>query len=249
MLRFIIMIRPYYILILVISFCVCGSLSRAKNVISVSKNRNVQSGSVSFDSVCLQNDSILQTKSAIVDGEKYTAFVVFNINKEKREFYIKNSEGQKVFSDYDFVENVQFTDFDGDGKKDVLLDRRGVDSGSQDLVLYDPKIKKFKFAGNCSNAQKIKHSKYYYTYEDCCMGRDWSSDLFFISNFKIINVGRIKYDDGEGLSFYRVNGRRKVLKKKWNVRINGDTPVTSGRHIDFDLGAYWVKNYVKYIGE
>jgi hypothetical protein len=184
---------------------------------------------------------------ATVDGEKYTAFIVFNIRRGEREFYIKNSNGQKVFSDYDFVENVQFTDFNGDGKKDVILERRGVESGSQDLILYDLKTRKFKFAGNCSNARKIRHSKYYYTYEDCCMGRDWSSDLFFISNSKIVNIGHIKYDDGDGLSFYGINHGKKVLKRKWDVRINGDTPITSGRHIDFDLGVYWRKNYTKYI--
>lgn len=241
------MIRPYYTLLFVISFCFSSIQWKAKNTISSPGNCSTLSTPNKYDSINLQKDSILQTKSAIVDGEKYTAFVVFSIRKENREFYIKNSENQKIFSDYNFVENVQFTDFDGDGKKDVILERRGIDSGSQDLLLYDHKTKKFKFAGNCSNAQKIKHSKYYYTYEDCCMGRDWSSDLFFISNYKIVNIGHIKYDDGDGLSFYSVMGKKKVFKVKWNVRINGDTPVTTGRHIDFDLGNYWSRNYTKYL--
>ena len=145
--------------------------------------------------------------------------------------------------------DAKFVDFDGDGNKDALDERRGVDSGSQDLVLYDPKTKKFILVGNCSNAVKVKHTKYFYSYEDCCVGRNWSSDLFFISNFKKTTVAHIKYDDGYGLKFYKLSGKKKVLKEKWNVRINGDTPVTTGRHIDFDLGSYWTRNYTKYLAK
>jgi hypothetical protein len=228
------MIRPCYILLLVILFC-SGIQSKA----------NAQT--VVHDSVRMQNDTIFQADSAIVDGEKYRAVVVFDDQRQKNAFYIKNGKGQIVFIENDYVTYVYFVDFDGDGYKDVLLERRGVDSGTQDLLLYDHKTRKFIMVGNCSNAIRVKHTKYFYSYEDCCMGRNWDSDLFFISNFKIVNLAHIKYRDGYGLKFYKSRNEKNILKERWNVRINGDTPIASGRHIEFDLGDYWTKNYTKYV--
>ena len=164
-----------------------------------------------------------------------------------KRFCVKNNRGNVVFIDNDFVDYGRFVDVDGDGFKDILLERSGVDSGHQDLVLYNPKTKKFILAGNCSNPNKIKHTKYLYTYDDCCMGRFFSSDLLFIDNFKIITVGHIKYDDGDGLKFYKFNGKKRIFMQKWKVRINGRTPVMMGHHIDFDLGDYWTKHYSKFV--
>jgi restriction endonuclease S subunit len=79
------------------------------------------------------------------------------------------------------------------------------------------------------------------------MGRDWNSKLFYISNSRIINVGHISYDDGDGLSFFKIVDKREILMKKWLVRINGDTPVITGRHIDFDLKHYWTNHLVSFI--
>ena len=216
-------------------------------------NSNVKSAQSKRDSLSMQKDTSLQIfQTAVVDGDKYTAFRIFSRRqKVPDKFYIKNGQGQIVFTTNDIVFDVQFKDFDGDSYKDILLERRGVDSGQQDLLLYDPKTKKFILVGNCSNANRIKHTKYYYSYEDCCMGRSWSSDLFFIYNFKVIKMGFIHYDDADGLlKFYRINGEKEEkenLMEKWKVRINGDTPITTGRHIDFDLGKYWTKNYTRFI--
>ena len=196
----------------------------------------------SSNSAILKKDSIVQRETAIIDGNKYTAIKIL-IDNWGFKFYIKDEGGKIVYTYKDGgILSFKFLDFNRDGYKDIILELRGVDSGQQDLIIYDKKSKRFKLAGNCSNAEKIPKTKYYYTYEDCCMGRDWSSNLFYISESKIINIGYIKYSDGYGLSFFKLNGK-KILLKKWNVRINGDTPVATGPHIDFDLGHYWTKHW------
>lgn len=195
-------------------------------------------------------------QKVLVDGESYTAY--YTINKrlgEQGGFFIKKGLDQIVFSTKNIVIGAEFKDFDGDGYKDILLERRGVDSGQQDLLLYDPKTKKYILVGNCTNAERIKDTKYYYSYEDCCMGRFFSSDLFFISNFKIIRVGFIKYDDSidgskfYGLRIYRINGGTETLMQKLKGHINGNSAIATGRHIDFELGEFWAKNYTRFIDE
>ncbi|WP_091175929.1 hypothetical protein [Mucilaginibacter gossypii] len=195
----------------------------------------------SLNSAVLKKDSVLQRGTEIIDGNKYTAVNI--IDNWGVKFYIKDESGKIVYTYKDGgVVSFKFLDFNSDGYKDIVLELIAVDSGQQDLIIYDPKSKRFKLAGNCSNAREIPRTKYYYSYEDCCMGRNWSSNLFYIADSKIINIGHIKYRDGYGLSFFKLNGK-KILLKKWNVRINGDTPVTTGPHIDFDLGRYWTKHW------
>lgn len=194
-----------------------------------------------------KKDTILQRETIIINGISYTATYVFDDSHSW--FYVKDESGKIVYNGTpgETIVSFKFIDFNGDGYKDITLELRGVDSGAQDLIIYDLKSKGFKLAGNCSNAEKIPKTKFYYSYEDCCMGRNWSSDLFYISNSKIINVGHIKYNDGEGICFYKLNGKKKTFIKKWRVRINGSTPITTGRHIDFDLKLYWVKYWRNFI--
>ena len=191
-------------------------------------------------------DSVLQRETANINGIKYTAINFIEDHNGDPKFYIKDGTGKVVFTrtNQEPVVYFKFIDFNGDGCKDILVELSGVDSGHQDLILYDKKSKGFILAGSCSNAEKIKGTKYYYSYNDCCMGRFWSSDLFYISNSKIVNTGCIKYDDdGYGLSFFRYADGKRILLKKWHVRINGSTPVTTGRHIDFNLGRYWSRHW------
>lgn len=213
--------------------------------------------SISNHSFCLTNkpishfdiskkDSVIQQKTALIDHKRYTAIStrIFNDTSAYEKFYIRDESGKTIFKyPDDEVLGFTFTDFNGDGYKDIIVEIRGVDSGGQDLIIYDPKSKKFTLAGSCSNARKIIGTKYYYSYEDCCLGRDWSSNLFYISDSKIINTGCIEYNDGFGLSFYKIKGQKKILLKKWRVRINGDTPVLTGLHIDFNLKHYWTKHW------
>ncbi|MFC0515342.1 hypothetical protein ACFFGT_14075 [Mucilaginibacter angelicae] len=194
-----------------------------------------------------KGDSVIQRETVIVDGNRYT-FINILSDSPGYKFYIKNKSGKTVYTYKDgSALYFKLNDFNSDGYKDAILELRGVDSGQQDLIIYDAKSKRFKLAGNCSNAEKIPKTKYYYSYEDCCMGRYWSSDLFYISESKIINIGHIKYNDDSGLYFFKLTGKKKILLKKWRVRINGDTPVTTGPHIDFDLGHYWIKHWSSFV--
>jgi hypothetical protein len=196
-------------------------------------------------SINVKKDSMFLHKRAIVDGIRYTAF---NKKTDNTKFYIKDQNGKIVFTGRDKtgIQGIKFIDFNGDGYKDIILDLMVEDSGAQDLILYDPKSKKFVFSGDCSNAKKVINTKYYYNYEDCCMGRDWSSVLLYIANSKLIPEGFIKYNDGDGLYFYKFHSKNKILIKKWLVRIDGDTPDTTGKHIDFDLGTYWKNHWHKF---
>lgn len=190
--------------------------------------------------VSIKRDTILKQETAIIDGVGYTAVSSFNKRFIHYDFCIKEKNDRIVYKN-EGIEGFKFIDFNGDGYKDIILNLLVADSGEQSLLLYDPELKKFVSAGNCSNAERIPDTKYYYTYQDCCMGREWSSNLFYIADSKIINIGYIKYSDGYGLSFFKLDGKKKILIKKRIVRINGDTPVTTGPHIDFDLGKYWAK--------
>jgi hypothetical protein len=243
--NFIIMKKPYGVLFLVTFFCSCSHQPGSKSTDSTAKKSRLITAA-QRGSPPTQRDSIFQKEAIIINGVKYTALCSGGSGYNGITFYIKNSNNKTVFTTTNLL-NFELKDVDGDGNTDVLLERRGVDSGQQDLVLYDPKTDKFILVGNCSNANKIKNTKYYYSYEDCCMGRYWSSDLFYIYNFKIVRAGYIKYDDGDGLRFYSINDEREALLKKWHVRINGDTPITTGRYIDFDLGDYWTRNYSGFV--
>jgi hypothetical protein len=198
-----------------------------------------------------KKDSARQSKTEIINGISYTAINTFGDGVSPGRFYIKDKSGKIVYKATadDEVVYFKFIDFNGDGYKDITVELRGVDSGAQDLIIYDVKSKAFKLAGDCSNAERIPTTKFYYTYEDCCMGRVWSSNLFYIADSKIINVGNIKYDDnGEyGISFYKLNGKKRVFIKKWKVRINGETPVSAGKHIDFILKHYWKNHWRSFI--
>jgi len=164
----------------------------------------------------LKKDSVVQNKAAIIDHKRYIAINVVTLNDttENKKFFIKDGSGKIVYTYLaGEVVSFKFTDFNGDGYKDIILELSGVDSGQQELLIYDPKSEKFRLAGNCSNAEKIVRTKYYYSYEDCCMGRDWSSNLFYISDSKIIDIGYIAYNDGYGISFYKVSGKKKIFLK------------------------------------
>ncbi len=196
-----------------------------------------------------KGDSILHSKTAIIDGKKYTAINTYHNETKRRRFDIKNQKGEIVYkgTKEEGIAIFKFVDFNNDGYKDIVLDLDVADSGELDLVLYDPKLKKFVLAGNCSNAEKILHTPYYFSYQDCCMGREWNSELFYITNSKIVGVGHITYSDGDGLFFYKLDGKKKTLIKRWRVRINGDTPITTGPHIDFDLKRYWTMHWRNFI--
>jgi hypothetical protein len=207
---------------------------------------NRKSEHVLFD---IKRDSIIKSKTVIIDGTRYTAINTVDDHLGRHSFNIKNPKGQIVYTANEGagIMDFKFVDFNGDGFKDILLDLDVADSGVQDLILYNPKSKKFVLAGNCSNANKIKNTKYFYSYQDCCAGRNWDSGLFYISNSKIIEIGHITYNDGDGLWFYKLIDRKKILIRKRLVRINGDTPITTGTHIDFDLGYYWTKHWREYM--
>ncbi len=200
----------------------------------------------SAGAVPLYKDSILQKRNLIINGIKYT--VINSHCDSTSALVIKNNQGRVVFTHIEAIGigNIKFIDFDGDDYKDIELELLVADSEQEDLVLYDPQTRKFVFAGNCPQGQHLKHTKYYYTYEDCCAGRNWDSELFYIANAKMVIIGKVVYSDGDGLAFYKFRNGKKMLFKKRMARINGDTPVLTGPHIDFDIDKYWPRNWSLY---
>lgn len=197
----------------------------------------------------LGKDSVMQRGTLRAGKTKYEVLNIGSDDTAYRRLCIKYSNGLIAFElkPENDIAHFTFKDFNNDGYQDIVLDMMVADAGEQLLVLYEPKLKTFVFAGNCSNAEKIPNTIYFYTYQDCCVGRNWSSDLFHISSSKIINIGHIKYDDGYGLSFYKIRGKKKTLLKKRMVRINGNTPVLTGPHIDFDRGTYWARHWRTFV--
>ena len=175
-LNFIVMVKTYCAFFLALLLCACGGHPSSNSAEHVPKKDQPATPAKQSD-LSVQKGTIFQKKTAIIDGARYTAYVSFGDKETK--FCIKNNDGHIVFTEKDLV-GFEFKDVDGDGNKDLLLERSGISSGHQDLVQYDPTTKKFILVGNCSNADRIKNTKYFYSYEDCCVGRYWSSDLFYI---------------------------------------------------------------------
>src|SRR5258708_31709826 len=70
----------------------------------------------------IKKDSVLQSKTAIVDGTRYTAVNIIYDGLKSDIFCIKNKKGRIVYTAHEEqgIRGFKFADFNGDGYKDIV---------------------------------------------------------------------------------------------------------------------------------
>lgn len=190
--------------------------------------------------------SIIHADTARIDGISYTA-----IFRTDDLFYILDSKENIVFKSKDYYRFFEFTDFNDDGKKDLMFSYLG-NNPIKDLILYDIKnrifipVKNFK---DFPEATRIKGTKYYYSYHRSgCADMNWDSDLFYIENFSAIKLGNISgrecdnRDEKNGVYIHKLNGNKKEL-----IEIKDINDVHKFKNDKWDfINDYWTKNFMTF---
>jgi len=117
----------------------------------------------------------------------------------------------------------KFEDFNGDGYKDIFLDKGGNVPELFDLLIYVPSIESFRQVINFDKFPapvKIRGTRYFYSYHKSgCADMDWGSDLFYIHNYEATRIGNISGYECEnsgikdGLYIYKFHDKNKMLIK------------------------------------
>ena len=153
---------------------------------------------------------------------------------------------------------IKYPDFNKDGYADILMDYFGNNS-TYYLYLFNPATNKFVSIANYSNfpdaVQLKSNPNYYYSYHRAgCADANWVSDLFKITNFKIIHLAHI---DGNGcaadlnespqiIKIYKVlDSNEEKEKLIENLSYLKAIPSFSDKW-DF-IKKYWNTNYIKFL--
>lgn len=186
--------------------------------------------------------------STINQGIKYKAMYTFS-----DEFVIIKGESDTIYRDSVTGPFMQFRDFDGDGNDDIFISYMG-NNMTEDLFLYDAQSKAFRkvdgFIEFPEYTQIGKTKYHYYYHRSGCADYDWTSDLFYIQNYKTFKIGTIygngcDYEENTelGIHIYKVKGETTKQIEKINID-------TINTYQDYKWGfikEYWTKNYTKFI--
>ncbi|MCF8391502.1 MAG: hypothetical protein K9H12_12465 [Bacteroidales bacterium] len=194
----------------------------------------------------LIDTSIIYADTARIDGISYTA-----IFRTDDFFYILDSKENIVFKSKDYYRFFEFTDFNNDGKKDLMFSYLG-NNPIKDLILYDIKNRKFVPVKNFKafpEPIRIKGTKYYYSYHRSgCADMNWDSDLFYIENFIAIRLGKVSgrecdnSDEKNGVYIYKLKGNKEELIEAKDIN---EIHKFKNDKWDFII-EYWTKNYMTF---
>jgi hypothetical protein len=151
----------------------------------------------------------------------------------------------------------EYPDFDSNGYTDILFAYIGINP-TYFLYLFNNVTNKFIKIQNYSEfpySRKLSvNPKYYYSYQRAgCADMNWVSDLFTISDLKIIHLGHIygqgcdanTLEEPQVIDIFRIPDNdedRKILIEKLPYLENIPT---FGDKWDF-IDKYWNKNYTKF---
>lgn len=243
------------ILLMVLTFTAIASCGQ-------SQNNNKPLNKVITNTKTVTNDEIKEQQRLYFD----TTFVV---NKHTFKFVIKNTNEDDITITFirnlkeiktDTLQsfgNYELTDFNKDGNSDLLLTYFGNNS-SYDLYLFDVKTNEFKnlegFDRFPEAIQLKTNPKYYYSYHRVgCADMNWVSDLFYIDNFKTIQIGHI-YGQGcdyevkenpQVIEIFKVLGNNEENKKLIKKHPYEKIVPENGDKWDF-IEKYWNNNYKKF---
>jgi hypothetical protein len=183
-------------------------------------------------------------KKQLINGNEYEACI-----KRPGIFTVKNSNGQVIYSHEDNPFDFKFTDFNGDGYFDILMNYVSNSPGTQELILFNIKTNEFdavEFFNSYPSSKRIKESNLYYSYHGSgCADNDWGSELYRLTGTSITLIGKIKglgclENDTNGIYIYKVNGTDEKLLN-YTKREQG---YWKGKYEFIDK--YWTENTNKF---
>ncbi|MFD0765360.1 hypothetical protein ACFQZI_10895 [Mucilaginibacter lutimaris] len=189
-------------------------------------------------------DTIWDVTKGIVDGRKFTLQ-----RSQEIGLCVFDSKNDTVFVDSSYNSGAKFIDFNKDGYQDIWITRSENVPGVRGLLLYDKAVKTFKEVVGFDAfpaPEPIPGTKYYYSYHRSgCADMNWSSDLFYIDNFKPVKIGTINGyecgDDGikDGVYIYKKRGENETLIRRLPIK-------TIDNYKEYKWGfikSYWYRNY------
>lgn len=185
-------------------------------------------------------------KTVTVEGKKHIGFL--NISG----FYLLDFRHKTiVFQPGDYF-TWELKDFDGDGNKDIFLDKGGNTPNRYDLLIFisTSRFRKIDGFDLFPAPTQIKGTKYFYSYHKSgCADMNWDSDLFYLRSFKAVQIGNISGSECEnsgikdGVYINKVRGTKKTLVKTFPVGM-------LAKYKDYKWGFikdYWTKNYKHFL--
>lgn len=180
-----------------------------------------------------------------VKGKKYIGYL------RAGTYFLRNANGDTLLQKNGSYRVAEFTDYNKDGHKDILLHHAGPSPASslKDLFLFGPSGNQFREVLHFSDfpsAEAIAGSKYFYSYRKSgCEERNWDSDLFTINDFTATRTGTItgrqcnNRSEKDGIYIYRIQANKKQLVNLLSIE-------TIWKYKDAQWGfikEYWHKNY------
>lgn len=249
--------KPFKALLIILTLKIITSCGQGQN-----SNESLEK--IGVDTKTLPSNEIKEKQKHYFDttfvvNKQTFKFVMDDINEDEVKLtFIRNSKKIKT----DTLQSVglggsEFTDFNKDGNTDIMFTYIGNNS-SYELYLFDNKANEFKILegfDRFGEAIQLKSNpKYYYTYQRAgCSDIDWVSDLFYIDNFKTIQVG---YIYGQGCDFEVKENPQVILiykvlaNSEENKQLINELPYIKnipkfGDKWSF-IEKYWNNNYEKF---
>jgi hypothetical protein len=165
-------------------------------------------------------------KRIIVHGKTLIGYIIGNT------FYLTTTRGKVLLQSDGGCSSWNFTDFNGDGFKDIVVSYVTNTPDENDLYLYVASSHKFVRVQHFLDfpaAERIPGTHYYYSYHHSgCADQNWDSDLFYFRDFQAVRLGNISgvgcpADDREKEAIYihRIRGARGILVNKYPISVVG----------------------------
>lgn len=183
----------------------------------------------------------------MVNHVRFDAFL-----SSRRGFFLVDRKGDTVIRQLgDFYTNMEFSDVNQDGYKDILLYISSNTAGECELFLFSPRTNRYNRIADMQEfpaPQKIPHTPYYFSYHHSgCADMDWNSDLFYIKHLTAIRIGNISVSDcgdpGDSVRISRVKGDAERVIEKLSVKAFHRL---KGGKWEF-IERYWTHNFKKFI--
>lgn len=193
-------------------------------------------------------DTVWEVTKGIVDGRKFTIQ-----RSQEIGLCVFDSKNDTVFVDSSYNSGAKFKDFNNDGYPDIWITHSENVPGVRGLLLYDKVSKTFKEVVGFDAfpaPENISGTKYYYSYyRSGCADMNWTSDLFYIDNYKPVKIATI---DGyecadnsikDGVYIYKKRSEKETLIRRLPI-------TTINKYKEYKWGfikSYWYKNHNLFI--
>jgi hypothetical protein len=207
-------------------------------------NANGRTEKVEHDQPVIDS-TIVSVKTTNILGEEYRG-----VGTSEYRIIVLNSNGDTVLNEADLYFDFEFSDFNGDSLKDIVVHPLTNVPGIQNLLLFDKEKMAFTRVSGFEkfpDPKPIQGTDYYYSYHRSgCADNFWDSDLFYIDGFETKLLGNISGNECEG--------EKGIVVSK---SVDGEKKIVTRLSVDilekFDNGkwgfiaGYWTRNYSKFV--